>query len=118
MRPLSSLLVASLALSDASRSIAQQICAPDLQLREAHISQPRSLQRTWTARLIADASQCSTTSGEFEIEFTRLKETAPDMQFIERFSWAQGKTGVSLDIWWDEWLQSYRIIRVVPCPCR
>jgi hypothetical protein len=40
------------------------------------------------------------------------------MQFIERFSWAQGKTNVSLDIWWDEWLQNYRIIRVAPCPCR
>ena len=23
-----------------------------------------------------------------------------------------------LDIWWDEWVQDYRVSRVAPCPCR
>jgi hypothetical protein len=47
-----------------------------------------------------------------------LKENAPDLRFVERFTWASGQTKVSLDISWDEWVQDYRLSRIAPCPCR
>jgi hypothetical protein len=119
MRPfhLSSLLAGSIVLFGATPNVAQQLCKPALTVTEARISEVRNLQRTWTAALTVEASDCSTTSGQFEVEFTRLKESAPDMQFIERFIWAPGQTKVSLDIWWDEWVQNYRVGRIAPCPC-
>jgi hypothetical protein len=120
MRPLrfSILLAGSAVLLSAAPSTAQQLCKPGLTLTETRISEARDLQRTWSAVLAADASRCASTSGQFEIEFTRLKESAPDLQFIERFKWASGKTKISLDIWWDEWVQNYRLGRIASCPCR
>jgi hypothetical protein len=108
----------SMSLLNATSNLAQELCKPALGISDARISEVRNLQRTWSAMLAADASSCSTMSGQFEIEFTRLKESAPDLQFIERFTWAQGQSNISLDIWWDEWLESYRLGHVAPCPCR
>ena len=54
---------------------------------------------------------------QFEIEFTRLKETAPDLRFTERFTWASGRSEVSIDMWWDEWFEDYRIAHIAACPC-
>jgi len=110
-------LAGSVVVFTATPDAAQQICKPALALTEASISDVRNRQRTWTGILSLDASPCSSASGEFEVEFTRLKENAPDLRFIERFTWASGQTKVSLDIWWDEWVQDYRVSRVAPCPC-
>ena len=111
-------LAGSVVVFTATPDAAQQICKPALALTQASISDVRNRQRTWTGVLSLDASPCSSASGEFEVEFTRLKENAPDLRFIERFAWASGQTKVSLDIWWDEWVQDYRVSRVAPCPCR
>ena len=120
MRPLhlSILLAASLAPLGATPNVAQQTCKPILAVKDARISEARNQQRTWTGILTVDASHCSTTSGQFEIEFTRLKEAAPDLRFTERFTWALGQTTVSLDVWWDEYVQDYHVARIAPCPCR
>ena len=120
MRPLhiSILLAGGIAPFGATPGVAQQICKPALSVTEARISEARNQRRTWTGVLTVDASHCSTTSGQFEIEFTRLKENAPDLRFSERFTWASGQTKVSLDIWWDEYGQDYHVARVAPCPCR
>jgi hypothetical protein len=99
-------------------NIAEEICKPELTIAEPRISGVTDLQRTWSAIMAADASRCSTPSGLFQIEFTRLKENAPDMQFVEQFRWRRGQSQISLDIWWDEWLQSYRIAHIAPCPSR
>jgi hypothetical protein len=112
------LLAGSLVLFGATQAVAQQLCTPALALKDARTSDARNLQRTWTGVLVVDASPCSTTSGAFEIQFTRLKEQTPDLRFTERFMWTSGQTEVSLDIWWDEWLQDYRIARIASCPCR
>ncbi len=120
MRPLhlSALLAGGVVLFVTTPNMAQQVCRPALTVTEARVSEARNLQRTWTALLTVDASHCSTKSGQFEIVFARLKENAVDMQFIERFTWAPGQTKVSLDIWWDEWVQDYRVGSIEPCPCR
>jgi hypothetical protein len=115
---LSVLLAASLALSGLPQVAAAQLCKPLLSLRDVRISEAREMHRTWTGVVMADASPCSTTSGQFDVEFTRLKEIAPDLQFTERFTWVSGQSELSLDFWWDEWLENSRIISIAPCPCR
>lgn len=112
------LLAASLVTFGAMQAVAGELCKPVLSLRDVRISEPRNLQRTWSGVLVADTSPCSTTSGPFEIEFTRLKETAPDLRFTERFTWASGRSEVSIDMWWDEWFEDYRIAHIGACPCR
>jgi hypothetical protein len=112
------LLAASLVLLGTTQAVAGKLCRPVLSLRDARISEAREMHRTWTGILTADASPCSTASGQFDVQFTRLKETAPDLQFMERFTWVSGQSEVSLDFWWDEWLEDNRIISVAPCPCR
>jgi hypothetical protein len=112
------LLAGSLVVFSATQAVADQLCKPLLSLRDVRTSEARNLQRTWTGVVVADASLCSTTSGPFEIQFTRLKESAPDLRFAERFTWVSGQSEVSLDIWWDEWVEDYRIVRIASCPCR
>ena len=112
------LLAASLVLLSATQAVAGKLCKPVLSLRDVRISEAREMHRTWTGVLVADASPCSSTSGQFDIQFTRLKETAPDLQFMERFTWVSGQSEMSLDFWWDEWLEDHRIISIAPCPCR
>ena len=112
------LLAANLALFSATHAAAGQLCKPVLSLRDVRISETREMQRTWTGVLVADASRCSTTSGLFDVQFTRLKEMAPDVEFTERFTWVSGHSELSLDFWWDEWLEDYRIISIAPCLCR
>ena len=112
------LLAANLALLSVTQAAAGQLCKPVLALGDVRISEAHEMQRTWTGVLVADASRCSATSGLFDMQFTRLKEISPDLQFTERFPWVSGRSELSLDFWWDEWPEDYRIISIVPCPCR
>jgi hypothetical protein len=112
------LLAAGLALLGATQPVAGNLCKPVLSLRDVRISEAHEMHRTWTGVLVADASPCSTMSGQFDVQFTRLKEVAPDLQFMERFTWVSGRSQLSLDFWWDEWLEDQRIMSIAPCPCR
>jgi hypothetical protein len=112
------LLAVGLVLLGAMQAVAGNLCKPVLSLRDVRISQAHEMHRTWTGVVVADASPCSTTSGKFDVEFTRLKEVAPDLQFMERFTWVSGRSELVLDFWWDEWLEDYQIVSIAPCPCR
>jgi len=112
------LLAAGLGLFSVTQAAAGQLCRPVLALGDVRISEAREMQRTWTDVLLADASPCSTQSGFFDMQFTRLKEISPDLQFTERFTWVSGQSELSLDFWWDEWLEDSRIVSIAPCPCR
>jgi hypothetical protein len=112
------LLAASLVLLGTTQAVAGKLCKPVLSLRDVRLSEAREMHRTWTSVLTADASPCSTAAGQFDVQFMRLKETAPDLQFMERFTWVSGQSELSLDFWWDEWLEDSRIISIAPCPCR
>ena len=112
------LLAAGLALLGTTQDVAGTLCKPVLSLRNVRISEAHEMHRTWTGVLVTDSSPCSTTSGQFDVQFTRLKEVAPDLQFMERFTWVPGQSKLSLDFWWDEWLEDHRIISIAPCPCR
>src|SRR5215475_13343861 len=95
-------LAAGAVLFGAAPGATADLCKPTLALKEARISEVRNQQRTWTGLVAVDASRCSTSSGRFEIRFTRGKETAPDLQFTEQFIWRIGQVEVAADFWADE----------------
>jgi hypothetical protein len=93
-------------------------CKPVIAIKEVQTSGVQDLQRVWTAVLAVNGANCATSSGRFEIDFIRAKETAPDMQFTEQFEWKAGETKISLDLWRDEVITDYRIGFIAPCVCR
>ncbi len=76
----------------------QQTCKPTLAFKEVRFSpmQPPTLERKWTAVLSVDASRCATASGRFGIIFSRMKENAPETDFLEQFTWKPGSMEVSV----------------------
>src|ERR1041384_3098440 len=71
-------LLAGIVVAFAPPSGAAPLCTPDLAITSTQLSDMRAAQRTWTARIAVDASQCATASGRFFIRFVRLKEIGPD----------------------------------------
>jgi len=102
------------------QAVAQQTCRPALAFKEVRFSemQPPTLERKWTAVLSVDASRCATTSGRFEIVFSRLKENGIEIEFREQFMWRPDSVGVSVDFWADEAVERYWLDNVATCPCR
>jgi hypothetical protein len=112
------LLAGSAVLLGLMPAAGQPLCRPAVSFAEVGFSEIRNQHRTWTAALSVDASRCTTTSGRFEIGFDRLKEDAPDMKFVERFTWTPGRVEVSVAFWADEAVLDYSINYVEPCTCR
>jgi len=102
------------------QAVAQQTCRPALAFKEVRFSemQPPTLERKWTAVLSVDASRCATTSGRFEIVFSRLKENGIEIEFREQFTWRPDSVEVSVDFWADEAVERYWLDNVATCPCR
>jgi|SRR6185437_15065909 len=96
------------------------LCRPMLSVTGVQFSEmiPPTLERKWTAVVSVDASHCATTSGRFAISFSRLKETAPDLEFQEQFIWLPPSVTVSVHFWPDEAVERYWLNDVVACPCR
>jgi len=96
------------------------LCRPTLNVTGVQFSEmiPPTLERKWTAVVSVDASHCATTSGRFAISFSRLKETAPDLEFQEQFIWLPPSVTVSVDFWSDEAVERYWLSDIVACPCR
>jgi hypothetical protein len=114
------LLAGSICVVGATQAAEQQFCRPALAFKEIRFSEmrPPTMERKWTAVLLADASRCSTTSGRFEIVFSRQKENGVEIEFQEQFMWNSGLVEVSIDFWADEAVEGYWIHNVAPCPCR
>jgi len=118
-RPSFAPLCAAIALvSGITETTAAQLCRPALTFKDVDFSEVRNLQRTWTAALAVDASRCASTSGRFDLAFTREKENAPDLEFVERFTWKPGRIEVTVYFWRDEAVLDYSIGYVEPCTCR
>ena len=111
-------LLAVIAAVVAPPSLAAPLCTPDLAIASAQLSEMRALQRTWTARIAVDASQCATTSGRFFIRFVRLKEVGPDLPFSEAFTWRPGVIEVTTEFAADEAVLAAAVGYVRPCACR
>ena len=102
-------------------AVAENLCHPTLTLSEVQFSPIKTpkLQRSWTAVLSVDASECAVNSdGHFDIVFARLSETAPDLEFREHFAWSPFSRNIALDFAADEAVAQYWIENVTPCICR
>jgi hypothetical protein len=116
----SGLLAGIIGFISVTQAVGQQVCRPTLAIKKVQFSemQPPTLERKWTAIVSVDASRCAANSrGYFEIVFTRLSETAPDMEFRERFTWLPPAVKVGVDFWADEAGERYWIDNITPCPC-
>jgi hypothetical protein len=114
------LLAGSIGLIGVTQAAGQRTCRPALAFKEVRFSemQPPKMERKWTAILLVDASRCATTSGRFGIVFSRLKETGPEIDFQEQFTWKPALVEVSIDFAADEAVEGYWLDDVAPCPCR
>jgi hypothetical protein len=118
---LASVLIGSFQWSSAANVLAEIACKPVLSVREVRQIRPASsviAPWTWRASIIADTTFCATRSGSFEIDFIRIKENSPDLQFTERFRWSEGRFDISFELTMDESILEYRIGFVAPCVCR
>jgi hypothetical protein len=117
---ISGFVAGAIGLIGATQAVGQEVCRPALAFKEVHFSemQPPTLQRKWTAIVSVDASRCATKSGGyFEIGFTRLKETGPEIEFREQFKWLPPSVKVEVDFWADEAVDAYWIDNVAGCVC-
>jgi hypothetical protein len=99
----------------------QVACKPLLSIktvREVRASYAPASPWQWSALLVADARHCATRSGAFEIDFVRIKENSPDLQFTEKFRWRHDEFSVSMELTSDEAVPEFRIGFIAPCVCR
>src|SRR5262249_15403858 len=113
------LLAGGFVLLAASHASGGAICRPSLTFKEVQLSEmrPPTLERRWSATVVADASRCATQAGSFEVGFSRLKEGAPEVDFREEFIWSAPQSKISVDVWADEAVEAYWIHSVQACPC-
>jgi hypothetical protein len=114
-------ITGSILSTTAERIFAAIACKPTLSfrnVREVRQPIPPLAPWTWRATIVADARFCATLSGSFEIDFIRIKEYSPDLQFTERFRWSAGQFDVSFELAADESILEYRIGFIAPCVCR
>jgi hypothetical protein len=115
------LLLACLVTLPAVTSVAAITCKPILSIVDVReIRSPVTPVRRWfwNASVIADTRYCATASGYFEIDFIRIKEYAPDVQFTEKYRWVSGQFVVTVELSMDEAIHEHRIGFVAPCVCR
>jgi hypothetical protein len=118
---LASLLTGSFVLMNAANVLADMSCKPLLSFRNVREIRPASRlvgSWTWRASIAADTRYCATRSGGFEIDFIRIKEHSPDLQFTERLRWSAGQFDVSIELAADESILEYRLGFIAPCVCR
>jgi hypothetical protein len=106
-----------LLFSPESRST-ENNCRPAIVVESAQLGPVQMRQRVWKGMLSIDAPRCATSSGSFELGLVREKENAPDLQFVERFTWTAGQMEVSVNFWEDEFVAKYWIHKIAPCACR
>jgi len=121
-RPAITLLVTlSILLFEAASARAQVVCKPLLSLKSVRDVRPVSMPALpwrWHATIVTDARHCATQSGIFEIDFVRIKENSPDIQFTEKLRWQPDAFEVSMELTSDEAILDFRIGFIAPCVCR
>jgi hypothetical protein len=117
---LSAVLAGVVGLGSVPQALGEQSCRPALTFEQVQFSpmQPPRMERKWTAVVAVDASRCAANSaGYFEIAFTRLQETGPDLEVREKFTWRPPSVIVAMDFAADEAVGRYGIDEVTSCPC-
>jgi hypothetical protein len=114
------LLAGTIGLIGVTHAAGQQQCRPNLAIKDVQFSEMQrpTLERKWTAVVSVDASRCAmNSSGNFEIGFLRLKETAPDFEFAQAFAWSPPSVKIALNFSADEAVGRYWISHVSGCVC-
>jgi hypothetical protein len=116
-------LGASLACSMLLLALAQATpvvsCKPILTTRATSDTRASPIEPyLWKASMVADSRHCATRTGAFEVDFIRIKEYAPDLQFTEKYRWTTGEFEIVLDLSGDEAVLDHRVGFVAPCVCR
>ena len=102
-------------------AVGHEECRPGLAFKKVNFSKmkPPTLERKWTAIVSVDTSRCvAPSAGHFEIVFTRLKETGPEIEFREQFRWPSPLVRVEADFSADEAVERFWIDAITPCTCR
>jgi hypothetical protein len=87
-------------------------------VRDVRVASMPALPWRWSATIATDARHCATQSGTFEIDFVRIKENSPDLQFTEKLRWQSDAFEVSMELTSDEAILDFRIGFIAPCVCR
>lgn len=111
-RTFMSLVVLASLLLGATSAFSQVVaCRPLLStmtVREVRTPSQWPLPWRWHATIVADTSFCAVRSGNFEIDFVRIKEYAPDQQFTQTFRWSQDQFDISMELSPDEAILEFR----------
>ena len=113
------LVACGIAFGGATDASAGQACRPALTIANEQLSPmlPPTLERKWTATVVADASRCATSAGYFEVGISRLKEFGPELDFREQFIWSAPSVTIGVDFAADEAGEHAWIDSVQVCPC-
>jgi hypothetical protein len=117
---ISGIVISALWLAGVAPVTSQPVCHPKLNVTDVQYSEmtPPTLERKWTANVLVDASGCQRdASGYFDIRFTRLSETAPDLEFTERFAWLPPSVDVAVSFAANEAVQGYWLENISLCVC-
>ncbi len=116
----SGIVASTLALASVVPVTGHPLCRPTLTVSDVQFSEmiPPTLERKWTATVSVDVSRCQpNSSGYFDIVFTRLSETAPDLEFSERFAWRPPSVAVGVNFAANEAVQQFRVDNITSCVC-
>ncbi len=96
----------------------EAFCRPQLELNPFHPMPGVFPQdRLWKAELASYPSQCKEKSGLFQLQVTRLKENAPDLDFLVTETWRAGRFEVELRTSIDEAVGLAQIMWISHCSC-
>jgi hypothetical protein len=97
---------------------AEAFCRPRVELDPFHpISGAIPQERVWKADLTGYALQCMEVSGLFQLQITRLKDNAPDLDFLITEHWRVGRFEVVLTSAPDEAIGLAQIMWISRCTC-
>src|SRR5262249_17354538 len=117
---ISRIVASALGVTSISPVTGQPSCRPTLTVADVQFSamiRP-TLERKWTAIVSVDASLCQpSSSGYFEIFFTRLSELGPDLEFRERYAWRPPSVEVAVIFAANEAVQQFRVENITSCVC-
>jgi hypothetical protein len=115
----SSVTITAFALSAAVDSAAPEtFCRPHLELNPFRSIPGVFLhERVWKAELTGNASQCREESGLFQLQITRWKESAPDLDFLVTEVWQAGRFDVELTMAVDEAIGAAQVMWISRCSC-
>jgi hypothetical protein len=109
--------IAGFALSVDSAG-AKSFCRPRLELHPFRpVSGVFPQERLWKADLTGYALRCMEASGLFQLQITRLKDDAPDLDFLVTEHWRAGRFEVVLTLAPDEAIGLAQTMWISRCTC-